>query len=164
MEWLARLYKLPADFIETIPWQSSEDERLQYVWQRVREDGANVGIELEEFNTIHQFSKSQMHRLLEYSVQLYSGKVVILTASECENHEGAHDSGDERAVDQDWRPWIKGAIDVIGMPGSHESMVFPPCVDTLARTILSFTDSSTAAEAGEMSGSCADGTSSVPLQ
>ena len=139
MALLLHWNRLPEGWITTGPYGESEEERtIQRVWQRMHEQSPSGQMPLEEFRHRYQFVKSQLRIAQASSLRAYAGNLMLLKASEEPHVEDAHANGERPNFD--WRPWVQGDMDVINVPGDHESMVFAPNVDQLAKTILKLTD------------------------
>ncbi len=105
----------------------SPQARLRFAAEKARQCGAlapDVG--LEQLTRLLKLYRT--HLDIRYDPQPFPGKAVFLRAED-EPEEA------RRRLHQDWEPWIKAGLEVVDVPGAHQSLLDRPYASGLAAAL-----------------------------
>jgi amino acid adenylation domain-containing protein/FkbM family methyltransferase len=107
----------------------SPDERLNYLIEVAKAERVlPPDIALATIRTLFEITKNNMAALRNYVPQAYTGRVTLFRASEDLAKQ-------ERDESLGWEKLAMGGVEIIPVPGSHNTMILKPNVETLAERL-----------------------------
>ncbi|WP_426751896.1 amino acid adenylation domain-containing protein [Myxococcus sp. Y35] len=107
-------------------------EQMLEVLRRARADGVvEASFSLVDLQTFLAVWKAHMRALFSYQPQPYDGAAVYLRASE---YVPPHPRHPERP----WQQLVRGGLELVHVPGNHQTMIEPPNVEVMARHLTAF--------------------------
>ncbi|MFP2960560.1 amino acid adenylation domain-containing protein [Myxococcus sp. 1LA] len=107
-------------------------EQMLEVLRRARAGGVvEESFSLVDLQTFLATWKAHMRALFSYQPQPYDGAAVYLRASEYVPPHPRH-------PEQPWQQLVRGGLELVHVPGNHQTMIEPPNVEVMARHLNAF--------------------------
>jgi thioesterase domain-containing protein len=109
------------------------EERLRWAVEEARARGALNGLDLDQARRLSGVLAANMAALLRYRPEPWPGRAVFYRAAE-------RRQGDPDHPELPWVRLARGGVEVVEVPGDHQSMHRPPQVVAMARHLRAALD------------------------